>query len=159
MKRRTIRYSEISTHRTRINAGLIGLSGNAPLTDNLRLYGNVAYGSARQTLKAPSVFTVPGDKLRRHLSRRGARVELHVSSRVSDGQAVRAASVSLGYRAQIYTVKSFPLQTTTLSGDYALDREARSRFNDQGCDIGSKRVVLGRILAAQLGAGTPGRDY
>lgn len=109
---------------TRINAGLIGFSGNAPLTDNLRLYGNAAYGLARQKINS----LLPGDESNSNLdgAYRVGEVGLSYSFfRGSEGQAVRSANVALGYRAQIYTIKSASFNTRDSSGTTVIATEKR----------------------------------
>jgi len=98
----------------RINAGLLGLSGSASLTDNLRLYGSAAYGFAKQ-----ETTPIPGQEPNDNLDGRYKVGEIGLNYafyRGGEGQAFRNAAVALGYRAQVYTIKSFSLMTRSSTG-------------------------------------------
>lgn len=109
------RISDLISHTEQeIAAVLVGVSASAPLTDRLSLYGNLAYGIARQETDAPDAR---GD------DRYDARYtigEVGMSFRLFDGIPagfVKSASASLGYRVQSYTTEDIGLGTYSGLGD------------------------------------------
>lgn len=120
----------LSDSEQEIAAVLVGVSASAPLTDRLSLYGNFAYGVARQESDSPDA---------RGEDRYDARYtigEVGMSFRLFEGTPtafVRSASASLGYRVQSYTTEdiglgtySGPADATPLSTD---KRDLRSSTN------------------------------
>jgi hypothetical protein len=96
----------------KISALLLGLSGSAPLADRLSLYGNVAYGIARQKSE---VKDARGED---EYSSTYAIGELGLSYRFMEGGAsafVKSLTGSIGYRAQSYTTKDVGLGTYQFS--------------------------------------------
>lgn len=95
-----------------IKALVFGISGNAPVADNISLYSNLAYGLARQK----SAFKdVTGDDT---LSASYVIGEFGVNVRLLEGGMggkLKQLTGSLGYRVQTYTSKNVPLSTYTLA--------------------------------------------
>lgn len=96
----------------KISAVLLGISGSAPLADKLSLYGNFAYGLARQKSEVNDV------RGKDNYSSTYAIGELGLSYRFLEGRAgsfVKSVSGSVGYRAQSFTTKDVGLGTYALS--------------------------------------------
>lgn len=113
-------------NRVKIDGWLIGVTGNAAVTENLRLYGNAAVGPARQKLKDD----IPGAEENRKLDalyRVGEVGFTYLFFRGSPTSGIGAASVSLAYRAQVYTIKSvaFATRSPTSPQTVILDVEKR----------------------------------
>jgi hypothetical protein len=90
----------------RVSGVLLGISGSAPLAEKLSLYGNFAYGLARQ--KSEIKDARGKDDFRSTY----AIGELGLSYRFLDresGSFVKSVNGSIGYRTQIYTTRNLAL--------------------------------------------------
>jgi hypothetical protein len=94
--------SQFSPSGLKIDAILVGASGSAVLIDKWSLYGNVAYGFARQK---NDFLDFAGDDTYSGRYRIGE-VGLSYRAYTSEQGMLKTLSISLGYRAQIYTTKS-----------------------------------------------------
>lgn len=96
----------------KVSAVLLGISGSAPLSDKLSLYGNFAYGPARQKSEANDI------RGKDTYSATYAIGELGLTYRFIDGGTgtfVNSLTGSIGYRAQSFTTKDVGLGTYALS--------------------------------------------
>lgn len=91
---------------------ILGVSGNAPIADNVSLYGNMAYGMARQK---SAIKDASGDDT---ISANYVIGEFGINVRLLEGgtgAALKQLTGSVGYRVQSYTNKDVPLGTYTLA--------------------------------------------
>lgn len=104
--------SDSQDSKQRIQAIVFGVSGNAPIADPVSLYGNMAYGMARQK---SAMKDASGDDT---ISASYVIGEFGVSVRLLEGEAgaaLKQLTGSVGYRVQTYTNKDVPLGTYTLT--------------------------------------------
>ena len=115
--------SQISPSGSNVNAILLGASGAAPLFGRLSLYGNIAYGLARDKV---DVQDAAGES---KFSANYAIGEVGVSYllyEATQGQPLKNLLVSFGYRAQGLTIKSVSFGTFSLgSPPIVLDSQKR----------------------------------
>jgi hypothetical protein len=96
----------------KVNGVLIGLSGTAPLKGALSLYGNAAYGFARQKTDAPDASGSTRFDADYQIGEVGLRYALG-----SFGQRFLSnVVISVGYRYQLFTSHDVALSTTSLVG-------------------------------------------
>jgi len=98
----------------KIRAGLLGLSGAAPLGGNVFLYGNAAVGIGKQT---SDIADAAGDTSYSIDYRIG---EVGLSYRLLEGgpqSAIKSMAIAVGYRAQVLLSKGIAYGTYELTGD------------------------------------------
>jgi hypothetical protein len=98
----------VSPSGAKIQAILIGASGSAPLAGRFSIYGNVAYGFAREKTDFSDVNGESKYSANYQIGEVGASYLLYEGS---EGRPLKNVSISLGYRAQTFTVKSVPFGT------------------------------------------------
>ena len=103
----------IANDRYTIRALLLGVSGSAPLTTSLSMYGNFAYGPHRQKGDAPDVGGGTKYSGTYTIGEFGLSYRLH---QANTGGIPSSVSMSIGYRFQSVRTNGITYGTTTLPG-------------------------------------------
>jgi hypothetical protein len=99
---------QISPSGVKIDGILLGASGAAPLVGRLSLYGNIAYGFAREKTDTPDSAGESKYSANYQIGEVGVSYLLYEST---EGRPLKNVLLSFGYRAQSFTVKSVALGT------------------------------------------------
>lgn len=95
-----------------VTGWLLGISGSVPLSGPLSLYGNVAYGTATEKLKNSSSVGKSSFDGNYKIGEIGLSYRIADSSNMS---FLKSATIQLGYRAQVITIRDFPFHTFSLA--------------------------------------------
>jgi hypothetical protein len=99
---------QISPSGAKVDGVLLGASGAAPLVGRLSLYGNMAYGFAREKADFSDASGESKYSANYQIGEVGVSYLLYEGA---EGQPLKNVLLSFGYRAQGFTVKSVTLGT------------------------------------------------
>ena len=103
---------QFSPSGVNVDALLLGVSGSAPIVGTLSLYGNIAYGFARDRYDFGDTSGNRNYNGNYQIGEVGVLWRIYESS---EGRALKNVSLSFGYRAQNLTTKGVPSATFALT--------------------------------------------
>jgi len=116
----------------KVRAGLLGLSGSAPIGEGLSIYGNFAYGLGKQDSDTVNPL---GEKSYDVAYRIG---EFGLSYLVHEGgprSPLKTAAISVGYRAQVFVTKNVAYGTYAIAGSPSAPSVSTTPIAVQRADV------------------------